>query len=116
MTTYLPPDVQAGLDDARKKAWKNSHRLRVHAGNDCYRVIEAWQGGFSLDRDAAYHLRGRVDLYDGARHLAQCLIVASDEDGDEIRFEYKQLTGANSEQPLDFERDANRPVALIGPG
>ena len=113
MTTYLPPEVQAGLDAARKRAWRNTHRLRVHDGSNMYRVIAAWEGGFSLDKTAAQHLRGRVDLYDGATRLAQCLIMAAEEDGEEMRFEYKQLTGANDEQPLDFAREADAPVALI---
>jgi len=116
MTTYLPPDVQAGLDDARRRAWKKSHRLRVRAGDDNYRVIRVWDDGFSLDRSVADHLRGRVDLFDGQELLSQCLIVASEEDGDEMCFEYKRITEATGEQPVDFERDANAPVALIGQG
>jgi len=55
-----------------------------------------------------------VDLYDGSRHLYQCLIVASEEEGDEMRYEFKRNTPAVDSAPLDFERGANKPVALIG--
>lgn len=113
MTTYLPPDVQSGLDAARKKALKKSHRLRVQAGDDSYRVLQAWEGGFSLESGVAPHLRGLVDLYDGPRHLSRCLIVASEEEGGEIRFELKRVTEASDRQPVDFERDPDAPVALI---
>ena len=116
MSTFLPPDVQAGLDQARKKAWRKSHRLRVQAGDEVYRVVQAWEDGFSLEATAASHLRGRVDLYDGAKLLSQCLIIASEEDGDLMRFEYKRVTEACEEQPLDFVRAPDAPVALIAKG
>ncbi|MEM9741029.1 MAG: hypothetical protein AAF829_14335 [Pseudomonadota bacterium] len=114
MSTFLPPDVQAGLDAARKRALRDNHRLRIQDGEKEYRVLHAWDNGFSLDRDVGQTLRGRVDLYDGARHLSQCLIVASEQDGDVMRFEFKRLTDAAVEQPLDFVRAENAPVALIG--
>ncbi|WP_101065575.1 hypothetical protein [Roseovarius salinarum] len=114
MTTFLPKDVQAGLDAARKRAQKKSHRLRVQVGEDWYPVLRAWEGGFALDAEDAPHLRGLVDLYDGARHLSQCLIVASEEEAGEIRFEYKRMTEATGEQPVDFERAPDAPIALLG--
>ena len=113
MSTFLPPDVQAGLDAARRKAWKKSHRLRVQAGEEVFPVLQAWDNGFSLDLTAAGHLRGRVDLYDGTKLLSQCLIIASEEEDDVMRFEYKRMTEATGEQPLDFVRAPDAPVALI---
>ena len=116
MSTFLPPEVQAGLDEARKKQWRKSHRLRIQADGNMFRVLQAWDNGFSLDLASATHVRGRVDLYDGARHLSQCLIIACEEEGDIMRFEYKRMTEATGEQPLDFARAKNAPVALIGNG
>ncbi|MEO0370382.1 MAG: hypothetical protein AAF231_02900 [Pseudomonadota bacterium] len=113
MSTFLPPEVQAGLDAARRQALRSKHRLRVQAGDRVYRVIDAWENGFSLELAGEETLRGRVDLYDGARHLSQCLIVACEEDGDEMRFEYKRMTEASDTQPLDFVRADDAPVALI---
>ena len=57
MSIFLPPEVQAGLDNARKKAWRKTHRLRVQAGDEVYRVVKAWEDGFSLEASAAEHLR-----------------------------------------------------------
>ncbi|WP_338550292.1 hypothetical protein [Roseovarius phycicola] len=90
-----------------------SRRLRVEAGNQSYSVVRAWDGGFALHAETAPHLRGLVDLYDGASHLSRCLIVASEEEGLEMRFELKVVNEAGSEQPVDFERADNAPVALI---
>ena len=114
MSTFLPPDIQAGLDAARKKAMRSGHRLRVQDGENAYRVLQMWENGFSLDREEAATLRGRVDLYDGARHLSRWLSIASEEDGDTTRFEFKSMTDAVGQQPVDFVRQADAPVALIG--
>jgi len=116
MTTYLPKEVREGLEMARKRDLKKKNRLRVAAGDAVFPVIEFRDGGFSLDIDDAPKLRGLVDLYDGARHLYQCLIVASEEDGHVMRYEFKRSTPANDEAPLDFVRDENAPVALLTDG
>ena len=113
MTTFLPPEVQAGLDRARKQALKRSSRLRVQVGDAVYPVLRAWDGGFALDAENAPHLRGLVDLMDGTRHMARCLIVASEEEAGEISFEYKRTTEALDRQPLDFYRAPDAPVGLI---
>lgn len=114
MTTYLSPEILAGLEEARTRGWQSSKRLRVEAGPQSYAVLRAWEGGFALRAGSAPHLRGLVDMYDGARHLKRCLIVASGEEGHEVRFELKVVNEAVGEQPVDFERDRNAPVALIG--
>ena len=115
MTTFLPPEIQAGLDRARHQAARPARRLRVEAGGQSYRVIRLWDDGFSLALDsmAAEHLRGRVDLYDGPRLVSQCLVIACEAQGHEIRFEYKRMTGASEEQPVDFVRHAPAPAGLL---
>lgn len=116
MTTFLPPEVQAGLDAARKLARRKSNRLSVQAGGRNFKILRSWHNGFSLDADEAPHLRGLVDFYDGTRHLSRCLIVASGEEAGEIEFEYKRMTEAADRQPLDFYRAPDAPVALLGKG
>jgi hypothetical protein len=113
MSTYLPPEVQAGLDAARATALRKSSRLRIEAGQDSYSVLRAWEGGFALHAEGAPHLRGLVDMYDGARHLSRCLIVASEQEGGEMRFDIKRVTEAGGEQPVDFARASDAPVALL---
>jgi hypothetical protein len=113
MSTFLPKEVQAGLDEARKAALKRASRLRIQAGDRLFPVLRVWDGGFSLDAGNAPVLRGRVELYNGPRLLSHCLIIASEEEGGEIRFEYKRMTDARGEQPLDYHRSPDAPVALI---
>jgi len=114
MSEFLPREVREGLEAARKRDLKRKSRLRVQAGDDIYPVLRFWDGGFSLDADTAPHLRGLVDLYDGARHLYQCLIVASSEDAGEMSYEFKRHTAAVDHAPKDFAPETEAPVALIG--
>ncbi len=87
--------------------------MRVRAGDDVFPLLRFDDNGFSLDSANAPHLRGLVDLYDGSRHLYQCLIVASQEEDGEMRYDFKRATVAEDQAPLDFYRDENAPVALV---
>jgi len=114
MTTFLPKEVADGLEAARKQALHKKSRLRVQAGSEALTVLKYWDGGFSVDLADAPQLRGLVDIYDGSIHMYQCLIVASEEEGSEMRYEFKRNTRAVQSAPLDFERSESAPVALIG--
>ena len=114
MSEYLPKEVREGLEKARKAALRKKSRLRIRVGEEVFAVLSLWEDGFALDREDAPHLRGLVDLYDGGRHLYQCLIVASEEDGDQMKYEFKRSTEVRAKAPLDFVRDENAPVALLG--
>lgn len=116
MTTFLPKEVQDGLDAARLASLKKASRLRLIADGTPYPVLRLWDTGFSLEAEGAPHLRGLVDLYDGAVHLYQCLIVASEEENDELIFEFKRNTAATEDAPVDFYRDPGAPVALLTDG
>lgn len=113
MSTYVPKEVQDGLDRARLAGLKKASRLRLDADGVLYPVLRMWKTGFSIHAASAPHLRGYVDLYDGAVHLFQCLIIANEEEGGEMRFEFKRLTAVSETPALDFEKLANAPVALI---
>lgn len=113
MTTFVPKEVQLGLDRARIASMKKGSRLRIMSGGTVYPVLRMWDTGFAMEAEGAPQLRGYVDLHDGAVHLFQCLIVASEEDAGEMRYEFKRLTAVNDTPPLDFERAADAPVALI---
>ncbi|WP_138934616.1 hypothetical protein [Roseovarius arcticus] len=113
MDMHLPPDVQEGLDKARRAALLKSSRLTVEVGGVSYRILRAWPGGFAVEAADAAHLRGLVDLYDGPRHLSRCLIVAASEEGGEQHFEYKRMTPVSDGQPVDFVRAPNAPTALL---
>lgn len=113
MDAFLTPELQAGLAAARKLAGRSKARFRIEEDGRSYPVLRLWQTGFAIDAEGAPHLRGLVDLYDGARQMMQCLIVASEEAGGEMRYEFKRSTAAMDSAPLDFVRDENAPVALI---
>ena len=115
MTTFVPKEVQAGLDSARLKSLKSGSRLRLSADGKMHPVLRMWKSGFSVDAESAPSLRGFVDLYDGSIHLFQCLIVATEEDAGEMKFEFKRLTAVSNTAPIDFERAVDAPVALIEP-
>lgn len=113
MTDFLPKEVLEGLEAARKKAQRKKTRMRVHVGDEIYPVLRLWENGFSLDSDRAPYLRGLVDLYDGSRHVSQCLVIASTKERGEMRYDFKRETPANDHAPLDFVRDEMAPVALL---
>ncbi len=116
MSEYLPRDVREGLEKARKDRLRKRSRLRVKAGGHTFTILRSWDTGFALDSDDATQLRGLVDLFDGSRHLSQCLIVASSEDSGETHYEYKRATTVSDHAALDYSKDDNAPVALISKG
>lgn len=114
MTTFLPKELREDLNAARIAGLKKASRLRVMAGDDVYPVLRLWRSGFAVEETRVPALRGLVDLYDGARHLYQCLIVASEAEAGEMRYEFKRSTAATDRAALDYSRDADAPVALLG--
>ena len=76
-------------------------------------VILVFVDGFSVMAEDAPHLRGLVDLYDGPEQLMQCLIVASQEEGGVMSYEFKRATQVAEGPPVDFERGRPAPKALI---
>ena len=114
MVDFLPKEVREGLEMARKRDLAKRSRLRLHADDAVFPVRRLWDSGFSLDADEAPNLRGLVDLYDGSRHLYQCLIVASEEAAGEMIYEFKRHTATTDRPARDYWLDEDAPVALIG--
>ena len=114
MSDYLPKEVREGLEQARKAARRKSNRLRLQAGDEVFPVLRAWDDGFALALEDAPKLRGLVDLFDGARHVSRCLIIASSEEAHEMIYEFKRATEAVDQQPVDFVRERDAPIALLG--
>lgn len=115
MLEFLPQEVREGLDAARKRARKGRSRLRVQVGDATFPIRRFWQGGLALDAGQVPHLRGLVDVYDGARHVFQCLIVASSAEDGELVCDFKRLTAVTDRAALDFWRDADAPVGYLPP-
>lgn len=113
MDSFLSREVIEGIARARSDALKKKNRLRLRADGETFPVLRLWDNGFSMDATHAAHLRGLVDLYDGGRHLSQCLIIRSQSDGTTAHYEFKRKTEHVETAPVDFEVNANAPVALL---
>ena len=111
MDDVLPNDIQTGLDLARARQKRLQNTLRIQHDGAGLEVLRRWPTGFAVAREDATRLRGRVDLFDGPRHLYHCLVVLSAEEGDEMHFEFKRVTPVLDRAPLDFEERA--PLGLI---
>lgn len=116
MSTYISKEVREGLDAARLAGLKKASRLRVLASDEFHPVLRMWRDGFAVEAETTPALRGLVDLYDGGRHLYQCLIVASEAEMGEMRYEFKRNTIAADKAPRDFYRDPDAPIALLPRG
>lgn len=114
MLEFLPKEVREGLEAARKKEQRRKSRLRVKVGSDMFPVLRFWHDGFALDPDLSPgKLRGLVDVFDGSRHVFQCLIVASSIDNGELVCDFKRATAVVERAALDFWRDENAPVGYL---
>ena len=113
MSSFLPQSVRDELAAAQKSARRRRATRVVHIGDEAYPILEMTEDGFSVDAADAPRLRWLIDIYDGARHLYQALIVASEQQGDLMRYEFKRNTAATTTAPLDFETVSDRPVALL---
>ena len=113
MDTFLSPEVQAGLRSAQEKALRRSTRLSVHVGNEAHRIDKLWDGGFEIAKDRDPKLRGSIDIYDGPKHLFRALIIYSELEGENMRYEFKQVSQASGQAPVDFVREETAPIALL---
>lgn len=114
MLEFLPHYVREGLEAARKRDERKRSRLRVHVGDAVYPILRMWQDGFALDAgQVPGRLRGLVDIYDGSRHISQCLIVASAVENGQVICEFKRSTAVTDRPALDYFRDENAPVGYL---
>jgi len=114
MLEFLPKDVREALDAARNQELKRKSRLRVEVGQAVFPVLRFWHDGFALNADLSPRsLRGLVDVYDGSRHVFQCLIVASSIENGELVCDFKRATAVTDRAALDFWRDENAPVGYL---
>ena len=115
MLEFLPEDIRKGLRQAMDRQARRSVRLSVHVGDAAFPVLRLWDGGFEVDSTRTPRLRGLVDLYDGPRHLSQCLIVAAAEGNGTMTYEFKRETAVLDRAPRDYaeDRDDRAPGGLL---
>lgn len=113
MSDFLPKSVRDELAAAQKNARRSRATRVVHVGDEAFAILEMTEDGFSVDAEDAPRLRGLIDIYEGPRHLYRALIVASEQVGDLMRYEFKRNTAASMQAPVDFEMTAERPAGLL---
>ncbi|MEM6635956.1 MAG: hypothetical protein AAF667_08705 [Pseudomonadota bacterium] len=116
MSEFLPKEVRDGLKEAHLKNIARKSRFRLHTGDRVIPIVKLWNNGFSLQTDGSPQIRGLVDLFDGTRHIAQCLVFASSEEDGVTEYEFKRTTRPDREAPRDYAVDPAAPVALIENG
>ncbi len=115
MLEFLPKDIVEGLNMAQNRNAARKSRLRIQIGEAVFPVLRFWHDGFALDAALAPKLRGLVDVYDGSRHVFQCLIMASSEENGQRVYEFKRSTAVRDTAPLDYWRDDDAPVGYLPP-
>lgn len=117
MSTFLSKDILNGLTGTQPRKVRGP-QLTVRAGGRSWPVVRATARGFVMER-GAQPLPGRVDLYDGERHVVQGLAVRGEEADGEIAYEFKWRAVPRPTAPLDFATegdpafDGTGAVALI---
>ncbi|MGR3591064.1 MAG: hypothetical protein ACU0B9_13430 [Limimaricola soesokkakensis] len=115
MTEYLTKDLQAAMEAARRAAQRRSGRLCIHDAGEVHQVLRIWDDGFALAAKDAPILHGFVDLYDGPRHLYQCLVMTSRVEEGERIYEFKRHSRVADTAPVDFERIEDEPPLRLPP-
>lgn len=110
---FLPKDLTLALQAAQNLAARKKSRLRVKVGTSIFPVLRMWHDGLAMDATVTPHLRGTVDVYDGATHIFHCLIIASTVEGQELVCEFKHATRVRDRAALDYYRDENAPVGYL---
>lgn len=113
MLEFLSKELSEQLRAAQQNRQRRKSRLRVRVDQAEYPVLRLWVDGMALQVDGLAHLRGLVDIYDGSRHLLQCLIVASELDGNELVCSFKRATAVSEKAALDYWRDESAPIAYL---
>lgn len=108
MSEYLPKDVRDALYAAPRGA-TGRHRMRLEVGGVSFAILRHWPGGFSVAAAAVPPLPGRVRLYDGARHVSDCLIEARAETTAERVYDVKAENLWMDRAPRDFDAGATLP-------
>ncbi len=115
MTEFLTKEMREAMEAARRAAQRRSGKLCIHDGDDLHPVLRMWEDGFALAAKEAPILHGFVDLYDGPRHLYQCLVMTSRVEEGERIYEFKRHSRVADKPPVDFEQAEDVPALRLPP-
>lgn len=113
MLEHLPEDIRRGLDMARSRRQRRGSRLCVHANDAVFPVLRLGEEGFAVDTGRVPRLRGNVDIYDGPRHILQCLIIASELDGGDMIYEFKRVSTVTETRLRDYAAESPAPFGYL---
>lgn len=114
MLEFLPEEVAKGIAMAQRRASRPRARLHLQVGEAVFPILRFWQNGLSLDGGLAPgKIRGLVEVYDGPRHIFQCLIVASEREGDELLCAFKRMSIIHDGPAADYWRGEHQPMGYL---
>jgi hypothetical protein len=74
----------------------------MECGRSRFPVLAIGSDGCLIEPGDGGVPRGYADIFDGERHLAQCLIVLAAPEGPYLRCTFKRWTAARPGPPADF--------------
>lgn len=113
MLEFLPKDIAEGLIAGTRRDQKRRSRLRAQVGEAVFPILRLWEDGIALDAEFAPQLRGFIDVYDGANHILQALIVTSILEDGQVICEFKRSTVVKDTPPRDFIQDEEGPAGYL---
>jgi hypothetical protein len=76
--------------------------LVLEAGTRRFPILDLSADSCLIEASDSACLRGYADIYDGGRHMAQCLIVLAAPEGDLLRCSFKRRTAFRLDPPTDY--------------
>lgn len=102
MSTITSDEMLRSIRPAKRAKRQVETGLRLVSPSGTCLIQRMWDNGCVLAYEDTPQLRGYVDIYDGDRHMFQCLIVAAEHDGDRVRCTFKRLTAVRMSAPVDY--------------
>lgn len=76
--------------------------LVLEAGTRRFPILALSGEGCVIEAADSATLRGYADIYEGGRHLARCLIVFAQPEGNLLRCSFKRRTPFRLDPPQDY--------------
>ncbi len=76
--------------------------LVLAAGTRRIPILELGRDSCLIEAPDSATLRGYADIFDGERHVAECLIVLAAPEGDLLRCSFKRRTPFRLDPPTDY--------------
>jgi hypothetical protein len=106
MDTFLPKGFEAGPTRSKTSRQRRVAQLSVASGGVIFPVLRRWATGFAVSAADVPTLSGVVDLYDGAEHLHQCLIIRCERLDDENVFIIKRSFAVDYSSVFQIDTDS----------